>query len=186
MLFRSGLLAGRAAEDVFTGQIGTGASDDLEKCTKIARSLVTVYGMSDKLPNLNYHDSTGQEMGFTKPYSDETAQLIDSEVQRIVAEQYERAKQILRDHAKEHNEIRDMLMEREVIFHDDVEKILGKRKWKSRTDEIIEINKRAEEKRHLEHESHKGLPGTASDETDKTDETEYDDDFGTPPPFTKQ
>ncbi len=140
-----GLLAGRAAEEVFTGQIGTGASDDLEKCTKIAKSLVLVYGMSDKLPNLNYNDSTGQEMGFTKPYSEETAEVIDNEIKRIVNEQYERAKQLLREHAAQHNQIRDLLIEKEVIYHDDVEKILGKRPWKSRTDEIIEINKKEED-----------------------------------------
>lgn len=140
-----GLLAGRAAEEVFTGQIGTGASDDLEKCTKIAKSLVLVYGMSDKLPNLNYNDSTGQDMGFTRPYSENTADIIDAEVKRIVNEQYERAKQILREHAAQHNKIRDLLIEKEVIYHDDVEKILGKRKWKSRTDEIIEINKKEED-----------------------------------------
>ena len=145
-----GLLGGRAAEDVFTGQVGTGASDDLEKCTKIARSLVLVYGMSDRLPNINYNDSTGQDYGFTKPYSDETAKVIDEEVKRIVNEQYERAKQILREYAKEHNKIRDLLVEREVIFHDDVEVILGPRKWKSRTDEIMEINRKEEEKRKLE------------------------------------
>ncbi|MDE5874153.1 MAG: ATP-dependent zinc metalloprotease FtsH, partial [Muribaculaceae bacterium] len=109
-----GLLGGRAAEDVFTGQVGTGASDDLEKCTKIARSLVLMYGMSDRLPNLNYNDSTGQDYGFTKPYSDQTAQIIDEEVKRIVNEQYERAKDILRKYAKEHNKIRDLLVEREV------------------------------------------------------------------------
>ncbi|MCH5227452.1 MAG: ATP-dependent zinc metalloprotease FtsH [Muribaculaceae bacterium] len=148
-----GLLGGRAAEDVFTGQVGTGASDDLEKCTKIARSLVLVYGMSDRLPNLNYNDSTGQEYGFTKPYSDETALVIDEEVKRIINEQYERAKQILREYAKEHNKIRDLLVEREVIFHDDVEIILGPRKWKSRTDEIMEINRKEEEKRRLLKES---------------------------------
>ncbi|MCH5230945.1 MAG: ATP-dependent zinc metalloprotease FtsH [Muribaculaceae bacterium] len=148
-----GLLGGRAAEEVFTGQVGTGASDDLEKCTKIARSLVLVYGMSDRLPNLNYNDSTGQEYGFTKPYSDETANIIDEEVKRIVNEQYERAKQILREYAKEHNKIRDLLVEREVIFHDDVEIILGPRKWKSRTDEIMEINRKEEEKRRLEKEA---------------------------------
>ena len=147
-----GLLGGRAAEDVFTGQVGTGASDDLEKCTKIARSLVLVYGMSDRLPNINYNDSSGQDYGFTKPYSDETAQIIDEEVKRIVNEQYERAKQILREYAKEHNKIRDLLVEREVIFHDDVEIILGPRKWRSRTDEIMEINRKEEEKRKLEKE----------------------------------
>ena len=148
-----GLLGGRAAEDVFLGQVGTGASNDLERVTKIARALVTVYGMSEKLPNLNYYDSTGQEYGFTKPYSEETAKIIDEEVTRIINEQYERAKQILREYAKEHNKIRDLLVEREVIFHDDVEIILGPRKWRSRTDEIMEINRKEEEKRRLEKES---------------------------------
>ena len=135
-----GMLGGRAAEEVFLGEVGTGASDDLEKTTKIARSLVMMYGMSDKLPNINYNDSTGQDYGFQKPYSEETAKVIDEEVKRIIAEQYERAKEILRKYAKEHNAIRDLLIEREVIYHDDVEKILGKRKWKSRTDEIMELN----------------------------------------------
>ena len=137
-----GLLAGRAAEEVFLGQVGTGASDDLEKCTKIARSLVIMYGMSDKLPNLNYNDSTGQEYGFTKPFSEDTARVIDEEVMRIVNSQYERAKDILRKYAAQHNQIRDLLVEREVIYHDDVQAILGPRKWKSRTDEIIELNRK--------------------------------------------
>lgn len=145
------LLGGRAAEEVFTGQVGTGASDDLEKCTKIARSLVLVYGMSSRLPNINYNDSTGQEYGFTKPYSENTAALIDDEVKRIVNEQYERAKQILRENASQHNQIRDLLIEKEVIYREDVQKILGPRKWKSRTDEIIEINK----KKELESKNHK-------------------------------
>ena len=172
-----GLLGGRAAEEVFTGQIGTGASDDLEKCTKIARSLVLVYGMSDKLPNLNYNDSTGQDMGFTKPYSDDTAKVIDAEVMRIVNEQYERAKEILRKYAAQHNRIRDLLIEKEVIYHDDVEKILGKRQWKSRTDEIIEINKKEE----MAKEAGKALP--SGNETAIPDD-DFDDP-GTPPPFNK-
>lgn len=170
-----GLLAGRAAEEVFLGEIGTGASDDLEKCTKIARSLVLVYGMSDKLPNLNYNDSTGQEMGFTKPYSDQTANIIDAEVKRIINEQYERAKNIIREYATQHNQIRDLLVENEVIFHDDVEKILGKRKWKSRTDEIIEINRKEEENR-------KALENSKSKKDSETDiDKEAEDDL---PPFS--
>ncbi|MDE6393687.1 MAG: ATP-dependent zinc metalloprotease FtsH [Muribaculaceae bacterium] len=181
-----GLLGGRAAEDLFLGQIGTGASDDLEKCTKIARSLVLVYGMSEKLPNLNYNDSTGQEMGFTKPYSDETARTIDAEVMRIVNEQYERAKNILREYARQHNQIRDLLVEKEVIFHDDVEKILGKRQWKSRTDEIIEINRKEEADRKVkaieastpEKENSRGSLPLPEDSDDS-------DDAGTPPPFNK-
>ncbi len=189
-----GLLAGRAAEEVFTGQIGTGASDDLEKCTKIARSLVLVYGMSDKLPNINYNDSTGQEYGFTKPYSEETATIIDEEVTRIVNEQYERAKQILREHAAEHNKIRDMLIEREVIYHDDVKAILGPRKWKSRTDEIMEINKKEEAARlelmskssDKESKTDKDVdPKNADSDKNSTQHSNYpeDDDPGTPPPF---
>ena len=137
-----GLLGGRAAEEVFLGQVGTGASNDLERCTKIARALVIVYGMSQKLPNLNYYDSTGQDYGFTKPFSEDTARIIDEEVMRIVNEQYERAKEILRKYADQHNQIRDLLVEREVIYHDDVQTILGPRKWKSRTDEIIELNRK--------------------------------------------
>lgn len=176
-----GLLAGRAAEEVFLGQIGTGASDDLEKCTKIARSLVQVYGMSDKLPNLNYNDSTGQEMGFTKPYSDRTAEVIDAEVMRIVNEQYERAKQILQEYAAQHNLIRDALIENEVIYHDDVARILGPRKWKSRTDEIIELNK-AQDADKPKAISGKDTAGIG----DKVSEPEAvdDDDADTPPPFS--
>ena len=176
-----GLLAGRAAEEVFLGQIGTGASDDLEKCTKIARSMVQVYGMSDKLPNLNYNDSTGQEMGFTKPYSDRTAEVIDEEVKRIVNEQYERAKQILQEYAAQHNRIRDALIENEVIYHDDVARILGPRKWKSRTDEIIELNK-AQDAGKPKAIAGKDAAGTG----DKVSEPEAvdDDDADTPPPFS--
>lgn len=176
-----GLLAGRAAEEVFLGQVGTGASDDLEKTTKIARSLVIMYGMSDKLPNLNYNDSTGQEYGFTKPFSEETARIIDEEVMRIINEQYERAKEILRKYAKEHNKIRDLLVEREVIYHDDVQDILGPRKWKSRTDEIIELNRKDEEARKAkELESTPAQPAEQpNEETPSGDEEEED----TPPPF---
>ncbi len=176
-----GMLAGRAAEEVFLGQVGTGASDDLEKSTKIARSMVMMYGMSDKLPNLNYNDSTGQDYGFTRPYSEETARIIDQEVARILAEQYERAKSIIRQYAAQHNRLRDMLVEREVIYHDDVQDVLGPRKWKSRTDEIIELNKK--DAPRLSHApSPKDSPKTASPSDDRDEGTE-DDDPGVPPPF---
>lgn len=85
-------LGGRAAEEVFLGRISTGASNDLERVTKQAYAMVVYFGMSEKLPNLSYYDSTGQEYGFTKPYSEDTAKLIDEEVSKIVSEQYERAK----------------------------------------------------------------------------------------------
>lgn len=185
-----GMLGGRAAEEVFLGQVGTGASDDLEKCTKIARSLVLVYGMSDKLPNLNYNDSTGQDYGFTKPYSEETARIIDEEVAKLINEQYERAKEILREYASQHNAIRDLLVKNEVIYHDDVEAILGKRKWKSRTDEIIEINKKEDDKKRLDG-SKQSDDGSSHDDpaiedaTIISEENDSNDD-GTPPPFIKK
>ena len=140
--------------------------------------------MSDKLPNINYSDSSGQDYGFTKPYSEETARIIDEEVKRIINEQYERAKEILRKYAKEHNQIRDLLVEKEVIFHDDVENILGPRKWKSRTDEIIEINKKEEESRS----SIKQIPQSDKDSSAPADKDQEDADKeqpSTPPPFTK-
>lgn len=181
-----GLLGGRAAEELFLEEIGTGASNDLERATKIARAMVTMYGMSDKLPNLNYIDSTGQEMNFQKPYSEETAKLIDDEVARIIAEQYQRAKDILSEYAKQHNRIRDLLIEHEVIYHDDVENILGKRKWKSRTDEIMELTA-ADEKKRLEQEKDKAsTSGKTVGLEDDGHGKEDDEDAGTPPPFTKK
>ncbi|MDE5663846.1 MAG: ATP-dependent zinc metalloprotease FtsH [Muribaculaceae bacterium] len=191
-----GLLGGRAAEEVFLGQVGTGASNDLERVTKIARAMVIMYGMSDKLPNLNYVDSSGQDYGFQKPYSEETAKLIDDEVTRIINEQYERAKSILKEYAKQHNAIRDLLIEREVILHDDVEAILGKRKWKSRTDEIIELNAadskaRAEKKEgdddcNTAPKNDDSAPSHRSASASKgatASHVDDDDDAGTPPEF---
>lgn len=133
-------LGGRAAEEVFLGRISTGAANDLERVTKQAYAMVVYYGMSDRLPNLSYYDSTGQDYGFTKPYSNERAHIIDEEVSRIIAEQYERAKQILRDKAEGHARLTDVLVTREVIFTQDVIDIFGERPWKSRTEEILEAN----------------------------------------------
>lgn len=130
-------LGGRAAEELFLGHISTGAANDLERVTKQAYAMVVYYGMSDQLPNLCYYDSTGQDYGFSKPYSDERAKIIDQEVSRIIAEQYERAKSILKEHATGHNRLADVLITREVIFTEDVENIFGKRPWVSRTDEIL-------------------------------------------------
>lgn len=139
------LLAGRAAEELFVGEISTGASNDLERANKTARAMVVYYGFSDKLPNISFLDSSGQDYGFTKPYSADTEKLIDSEVQRIIKEQYERAKDILKQHVTQHNEMRDMLIEREVIYTADVKAILGPRKWKSRSEEIVEITEKMKE-----------------------------------------
>ena len=131
-------LGGRAAEEIFLGAISTGASNDLERVTKQAYAMVTYFGMSNQLPNLNYYDSTGQEWGFTKPYSEETARLIDKEVQKIINEQYDRARTILRDNAAKHNQLAEKLLECEVIYSEDLEKIFGKRPWASRSEEIME------------------------------------------------
>jgi cell division protease FtsH len=140
-------LGGRAAEELFLGKISTGASNDLERVTKQAYAMVVYFGMSDKLPNLNYYDSSGQDWGFTKPYSEETAKLIDHEVQRIVNEQYARARQILSEHAEGHNKLAKVLLEREVIYAEDVEDIFGKRAWGSRSEEILEQQEKEKEEK---------------------------------------
>lgn len=131
------LLAGRAAEELFLGHISTGAANDLERVTKQAYAMVVYYGMSEKLPNISYYDSTGQEYGFSKPFSDDRAKMIDEEVSRIINEQYERAKAILTQYAEGHEQLANILITREVIFTEDVEQIFGKRQWSSRSDEIL-------------------------------------------------
>ncbi len=131
------LLGGRAAEEVFIGQISSGAVNDLERVTKQAYAMISYMGMSDKMPNLCYYDSTGDGYGFTKPYSDETALLIDKEVQAMITEQYERAKRLLKEYAEGHNQLAKRLMTEEVIFADDLKKIFGERQWTSRSEEIM-------------------------------------------------
>ena len=132
------LLGGRAAEEVFLGRISTGAANDLERTTKLAYAMVSYFGMSEKLLNLNYNDSTGQEYSFNKPYSDETAKLIDQEAMKLINNQYLRAKDMLLKYKVQHNKLAQLLLDKEVIFATDVEKIFGKRKWVSRTEEILE------------------------------------------------
>ena len=131
-------LGGRAAEELFTGHISSGALNDLERVTKQAYSMIAYLGMSERLPNLCYYNN--DEYNFTKPYSDQTAQLIDEEVKHMIAEQYERAKSLLREHQDGHAELAKVLVEREVIFAEDVEKIFGKRPWTSRTEELLSMN----------------------------------------------
>ena len=134
-------LGGRAAEELFLHQVSTGALNDLERVTKRAYGMVAYFGMSAKLPNMSYYDSTGQsDYGFTKPYSEKTAELIDTEAKKIVAEQYERAKKILEENAEGHNRLAELLIEREVIFAEDLEKIFGPRPWTSRSDELMAMN----------------------------------------------
>lgn len=124
------VLGGRAAEEIVFGEISTGAQNDLERATKQAYAMVSIYGMSDKVGMLSYYDSTGQsDFSFTKPYSEKTAELIDAEVKDMVTAAYERAKQLLNDHREQHRQVAELLIEREVIFSDDLENILGKRPW---------------------------------------------------------
>jgi len=135
------LLGGRAAEQLFLNQTSTGALNDLERATKQAYAMVAYYGMSDQLKDVSFYDSTGRyDYGFTKPYSENTADLIDKETRRIIADQMARAKQILTDHADGHHQLAQLLIEREVITSEDVERILGPRPWKSRGDELLEAN----------------------------------------------
>ena len=128
-------LGGRAAEEVFIGQISTGAMNDLERVTKQAYGMIAYAGMSDKLPNLCYYNN--DEYSFSKPYSERTAELIDEEVKRMINEQYTRAKELLSKHKEGHNQLAQLLVEKEVIFAEDVEQIFGKRPWASRSEEIM-------------------------------------------------
>ena len=132
------LMGGRAAEELFTGHISTGAMNDLERATKSAYGMVAYAGMSDNLPNISFYNN--QEYQFQKPYSETTAKVIDDEVMKMVNEQYDRAKKILQENSYGHNKLADLLISREVIFAEDVEEIFGKRPWVSRSEEIIEDN----------------------------------------------
>ena len=137
-------LGGRAAEELFTGRISTGAMNDLEKVTKRAYGMIAYAGMGDKLPNLCYYDN--QEYQFNKPYSDKTAETIDEEVRTLIAGEYERAKKVLLEHKEGHAQLAQRLIEKEVIFAVDLEEIFGKRPWTSRTDEILAANAEDEKK----------------------------------------
>jgi len=136
-------LGGRAAEELFTGHISSGAMNDLERVTKQAYGMIAYMGMSDVLPNLCYYNN--DEYSWQRPYSDATAELIDKEVKKMIAEQYERAKRLLLEKKEGHNALAQLLVEREVIYADDVEKIFGKRPWTSRTEELLNSQPEEEE-----------------------------------------
>ncbi len=130
------LLGGRAAEELFTGHISTGAMNDLERVTKSVYGMIAYAGMSDKLPNICYYNNN--EYNFQRPYSETTAKIIDDEVLRIANEQYERAKSLLLKYKEGHKQLSELLIDREVIFAEDLEHIFGKRQWQSRTEELLE------------------------------------------------
>ena len=142
------LLGGRAAEELFIGHISTGAMNDLERTTKQAYGMIAYAGMGDKLPNICYYNNS--EYQFQRPYSETTAKVMDDEVLKMINEQYDRAKQILSEHKEGHAQLAQLLIEREVIFAEDVEKIFGKRPWTSRAEELLEAQQRAEAERMAE------------------------------------
>ena len=160
------LLGGRAAEELFTGHISTGALNDLERANKMAFSMVAYYGMSDNLYNISYY--TAQQDYFQKPYSDITAKQIDEEVKALIAEQYDRAKRLLTEHSEGHSQVAQLLIDNEVIFAEDVEQIFGKRQWTSRSDEIIAENERlAKERAEAEEKELDKKEKEQKDEIDK-------------------
>jgi cell division protease FtsH len=146
-------LGGRAAEDLFIGKISSGAMNDLERVTKQAFGMIVYMGMSERLPNLCYY--TNEEYSFSKPYSERTAEIIDEEVKKMVNEQYDRAKKILSEYKDKHKELAELLKSKEVIFAEDVEHIFGKRKWKSRSLEIIMDDKRQDTEKAIEQKEDK-------------------------------
>ena len=142
------LLGGRAAEELFIGHISTGAMNDLERTTKQAYGMIAYAGMSDKLPNICYYNNA--EYQFQRPYSETTAKIMDDEVLKMIDEQYQRAKKILMEHKEGHAQLAQLLIDREVIFAEDVEKIFGKRPWTSRAEELLEAQMRADAERMAE------------------------------------
>ncbi len=145
-------LGGRAAEEIIFGKISSGAQNDLEKVTKQAYAMVSIFGMSKKVGNISYYDSTGQsDYSFTKPYSEKTAELIDAEVKVLIESQYVRAIQVLKDNSNGHTKLGDLLLEKEVIFSEDLEKIFGKRPWDKR--HLISENGNGEKEESLQSQS---------------------------------
>ena len=167
------LMGGRAAEELFTGHISTGAMNDLERATKSAYGMIAYAGMGDRLPNICYYN---QDYQFQRPYSDTTAQVIDDEVLKMVNEQYERAKKILLEHKEGHNALAELLISREVIFAEDVERIFGKRPWVSRSQEILALEdttgeSKSENAKNTADNGENTAEGNAENTTDGKEET---------------
>ena len=165
------LMAGRVAEEMFLGIIDTGALNDLERATKIAYAMVTYYGMSEELPNVSYYDSS-ENYGFTKPYSEERAERIDKEVQAIIDQEYKRAREILETYTEGHHALAKLLLEREVIYTEDAEKIFGKRKWTSRLDILDEQNNQ----NNSNENTSVALPAVSQSSNDEQQNDSSDDD----------
>ena len=171
------LMAGRVAEEMFLGIIDTGALNDLERATKIAYAMVTYYGMSNELPNVSYYDSS-ENYGFSKPYSEERAEKIDKEVQDIIDQEYKRAREILETYTEGHHALAQLLLEREVIYTEDAEKIFGKRKWTSRLDILDEQNNQ----NNSNENTSVALPAGSQSSNDVQPNDSSDDDQDIQPP----
>ena len=166
------LMGGRAAEELFTGHISTGAMNDLERATKSAYGMIAYAGMGEELPNICYYN---QEAQFQRPYSDTTAKVIDDEVLKMVNEQYARAKEILTEHKEGHNALAELLISREVIFAEDVERIFGKRPWVSRSQEIMNESNELEAIQEAKEKTEEKAEEKAEDKTeDKTEDNTED------------
>lgn len=158
-------LGGRAAEELFTGHISTGAMNDLERVTKSAYGMIAYAGMGEELPNICYYNNN--EYNFQRPYSETTAKIMDDEVLKMINTQYERAKKILMEHQEGHNKLAQVLIEREVIYAEDVEKIFGKRPWISRSEEIMEENDDSDEKEAKDNKDTQNTPIAQQDDSVK-------------------
>jgi hypothetical protein len=164
-------LGGRAAEEVIFNEVSSGALNDLEKVTKQAYTMVAMYGLSEKLGNISYHDSTGEySNSLQKPYSEETGKLIDEEVRRLVDQAYEEALRIIREHKEDLDRIAQTLIDKEVIFGEDLEKVLGKRPEQQRDNEEADLEKKAEanikkaqQRKDQEEERSKDLPNNGQE-----------------------
>ncbi len=166
-------LGGRAAEDLFIGRVSTGAMNDLERVTKQAYGMIAYLGMSEKLPNLCYYNN--EEYSFNKPYSEKTAELIDEEVKTLINMQYARAKQILEENREGHQQLTQLLIEKEVIFAEDLERIFGKRPWKSRSEEIMaakESKEAADAEKRLIERLAKEMPAEMAEKAEEEKEDE--------------
>ncbi len=171
------LMAGRAAEEIFFGQIGTGALSDIERATKMAQSMVIYYGMSPEVGNVSFYDSTGEtDYGFTKPFSEKTAEVIDKEVRRIVEEAYQRAKEIIMAHKSQMDELAGQLFEKEVLFREDLERIYGPREADI---EAEKIKKQAEQKKLSDGENTSNAAPSETSEPDAAP-SETSESNGTP------
>ena len=171
------LMGGRAAEELFTGHISTGAMNDLERATKSAYGMIAYAGMGEELPNICYYN---QEAQFQRPYSDTTAKVIDDEVLKMVNEQYARAKEILTEHKEGHNALAELLISREVIFAEDVERIFGKRPWVSRSQEIMNESNELEAIQEAKEKTEEKAEDKTEDKTEEKAEDKTEDNTALP------